>query len=166
MAMRALGMATTTIVNQTVVATPTAAIETESLFHHRRMSVDEHGSGTEMIDRIQDCHPGPRQQNIQLMMDRGTAQKVTDPGPVIWTAIDLLQEAELAHHLSIHTSLVMGQIAEEEMSGLQETIDLQEKEMTDLREMIDFRETETTVLEDAMTGMNVAMRIEIEIEIG
>jgi hypothetical protein len=54
-------MGTTTIVNQTVVATPTAAIETESLLHHRKMSVDEHGNGTEMIDRIRDCHPGPRQ---------------------------------------------------------------------------------------------------------
>ena len=61
MATRALGMATTTIVNQTVVATPTAAIETESLLLHRKMSVDEHGNGTEMIDRIRDCHPGPRQ---------------------------------------------------------------------------------------------------------
>ena len=100
------------------------------------------------------------------MMDRGTAQKVTDPGPVIWTAIDLLQEAELAHHLSIRTSLVTGRTAEDEMSGLQETIDLQEKEMTDLQEMIDFRETETIVLEDAMTGMNVVMRIEIGIVIG
>ena len=115
-------------------------------------------------------------------MDRGTAQKVTDPGPVIWTAIDLLQEAELVHHLSIRTSLVTGRTAEDEMSGLQETIDLQEKEMTDLQEMIDFRETEmidfretemidfreteTIVLEDAMTGMNVVMRIEIGIVIG
>jgi len=99
-------------------------------------------------------------------MDRGTAQKVTDPDPVIWTAIDLLQEAELAHHLSIRTSLVTGRTAEDEMSGLQETIDLQEKEMTDLQEMIDFRETETIVLEDAMTGMNVVMRIEIGIVIG
>ena len=100
------------------------------------------------------------------MMDRETAQKVTDPDPVIWTAIDLLQEAELAHHLSIHISLVTGRTAEDEMSGLQETIDLQEKEMTVLQEMIDFRERETIVLEDAMTGMNVVMKIEIGIVIG
>jgi hypothetical protein len=159
MAMRALGMAITTIANQTVVATPTAAIETEFL-HHRKMSVDEHGNDTGMIDRIQDCHPGPRQQNMQLMMDRGTAQKITDPDLVIWTAIDLLQEAELAYHLSIHTSLVTDRTAEDEMSGLQETIDLQEKEMTD------FRETETIVLEDAMTETNVVMRIVTGSEIG
>lgn len=66
--------------------------------------------------------------------------------------IDLLREVELAHHLSILTSLATGQTVEDEMIGLQGTTDL--------------RETEMTVLEDVMTEMSVVMKIEIESVIG
>jgi hypothetical protein len=72
--------------------------------------------------------------------------------------IDLLQEAELVHHQSILTSLATGQRVEDETIGLQET--------TGLPGTIDLRETEMTVLEDAMTEMNVVMKIEIESVIG
>ena len=113
------------------------------------MTVDERGNDIEMTDQIQDCRPGLHQQTIHPMMAQGIAQMVTDPGLVIWTVIGLLQEVELAHRLSTRISLAMGPTEEDEMIGLQETIDFQEKGMT--------------VLEDVMIEMSGVTRIEIEI---
>jgi hypothetical protein len=154
MAMQALETETITdIVNKMAAAThPMAATATASLLHRRKKSVDEHGNDTVMTGQILDCHPDLRQQIIQPMMEQGSAQMITDPGPVILTATALLQEAELARHLLTHISLATGQTAEDEMIDLQETIDLREREMT--------------VLGDAMTEMSVVTRIEIESETG
>jgi hypothetical protein len=84
MAMPALEMETTTIVNKMAVAIHLmAAIVMASHHLHHKMTVDEHGRDTEMTGRIQDCHLDHRQQIIQLMTDRGNAQMVTGPDPVI-----------------------------------------------------------------------------------
>ena len=170
MAMGGLEMETTMdIVNKIAVATHlTAVIATGSLHHHHKRSVDEHGNDTVTTDQIQDCHLDLRKQIIQPMMERGSVQMAIDPGLVISTVIGLLQETELAHHLSTRISQATGQTAEDEMIALRETIalqgmiDLRESEMTVFRETIDFQEKEMTALEDAMTEMSVVTRTEIE----
>jgi hypothetical protein len=164
MAMGDLEMETTMdIVNKMAVATHlTAVIATGSLHHHHKRSVDEHGNGTVTTDQIQDCHLDLRKQIIQPMMERGSVQMAIDPGLVISTVIGLLQETELAHHLSTRISQATGQTAEDEMIALQGMIDLRESEMTVFRETIDFLEKEMTALEDAMTEMSVVTRTEIE----
>jgi hypothetical protein len=153
MAMQASEMGITMdIVNKMVDATLlTADIAMVCLLHLLKMSVDEHGNDTEMTDQTLDYPRDHRQQTIRAMMERENVRMVTDLDLVIWTGHR--HEAELVDRLLTLTFQATGLTAEDEMIGLQETIDLQGTEMT---------AQGTTALEDAMTEMTVVTRIERE----